>query len=209
MRTLTKLDQPLGLSDGKSAKKGVAGHAHAHESAVKHVTGTADYTDDLMEPVGTLHGYLGLSPVAHGRITAMDLDAVKKAPGVHAVLTAEDIPGHNDISPTGLHDEPVFATPEVQFVGQPIFAVIAETRDQARRACKLAQIEYDALPFATDVLAARDAGMGYVTAPLKLARGDMAAMAAAPRGDGRRACPRPPPARARSATSASGRRRSR
>ncbi|CAM3165352.1 xanthine dehydrogenase, molybdenum binding subunit apoprotein [Paracoccus aminovorans] len=161
--------------------KGAAHTSIIHDSAVKHVTGTADYTDDLMEPVGTLHGYLGLSPVAHGRITAMDLDAVKKAPGVHAVLTAEDIPGHNDISPTGLHDEPVFAFPEVQFVGQPIFAVIAETRDQARRACQLAKVEYEELPFALDAIAARDAGMGYVTKPLKLARGDMAELDRAPR----------------------------
>ncbi|KRW94633.1 xanthine dehydrogenase molybdopterin binding subunit [Paracoccus sp. MKU1] len=162
----------------------VKGAAHTpiiHDSAIKHVTGTADYTDDLMEPVGTLHGYLGLSSVAHGRITAMDLDSVRKAPGVHAVLTAEDIPGHNDISPTGLHDEPVFAFPEVQFVGQPIFAVVAETRDQARRACQLARVEYQELPFALDAIAARDAGMGYVTKPLKLKRGDMAGMERAPR----------------------------
>ncbi|WP_199259747.1 xanthine dehydrogenase molybdopterin binding subunit [Paracoccus binzhouensis] len=162
----------------------VKGAAHTpiiHDSAIKHVTGAADYTDDLLEPVGTLHGYLGLSSVAHGRITAMDLDAVRKAPGVHAVLTAEDIPGHNDISPTGLHDEPVFAFPEVQFVGQPIFAVVAETRDQARRACQLARVEYEELPFAIDAISARDAGMGYVTKPLKLKRGDMAGMERAPR----------------------------
>ncbi|MFC3568750.1 xanthine dehydrogenase molybdopterin binding subunit [Paracoccus simplex] len=162
----------------------VKGAAHTpiiHDSAIKHVTGSADYTDDLMEPVGTLHGYLGLSSVAHGRITAMDLDAVRKAPGVHAVLTADDIPGENDISPTGLHDEPVFAFPEVQFVGQPIFAVVAETRDQARRACQLARVEYEELPFAIDAIAARDAGMGYVTKPLKLRRGDMAEMDRAPR----------------------------
>ncbi|HRM73491.1 MAG TPA: xanthine dehydrogenase molybdopterin binding subunit, partial [Paracoccus sp. (in: a-proteobacteria)] len=76
-------------------------------SAEKHVTGRADYIDDLTEPTGTLHAYLALSEVAHGRITAMDLAAVRAAPGVHLVLTADDIPGENDISPTGLHDEPV------------------------------------------------------------------------------------------------------
>ncbi|MTH36346.1 xanthine dehydrogenase molybdopterin binding subunit [Paracoccus limosus] len=161
--------------------KGAAHTSIIHDSAVKHVTGQADYTDDLMMPEGTLHGYLGLSSVAHGRITTMDLDAVRKAPGVHLVLTAEDIPGVNDISPNGLHDDPVFATPEVQFLGQPIFAVIAETRDQARRACQLARVEYDELPFSLDAIAARDAGMGYVTKPLKLARGDMAEMESAPK----------------------------
>ena len=161
--------------------KGAAHTSIIHDSAEKHVTGRADYTDDLPEPVGTLHGYLGLSSVAHGVIVSMDLDAVRKAPGVHLVLTAEDIPGHNDISPTGLHDEPVFATPEVQFLGQPIFAVIAETRDQARRACQMAKVEYRELPFALDAIAARDAGLGYVTKPLKLARGDMAELDRTPR----------------------------
>lgn len=161
--------------------KGAAHTSIIHDSAVKHVTGRADYTDDLLEPVGTLHGYLGLSSVAHGRITAMDLDAVRAAPGVVCVLTAEDIPGMNDISPNGHHDDPVFATPEVHFLGQPIFAVIAETRDQARRACTLARVEYDELPFALDAIAARDAGLGYVTKPLKLARGDMAELDRAPR----------------------------
>ncbi|WP_062560536.1 xanthine dehydrogenase molybdopterin binding subunit [Paracoccus aminovorans] len=161
--------------------KGAAHTSIIHDSAIKHVTGQADYTDDLMMPEGTLHGYLGLSTVAHGRILSMDLDAVRKAPGVHLVLTAEDIPGVNDISPNGLHDDPVFATPEVQFLGQPIFAVIAETRDLARRACKLARVEYEELPFSLDAIAARDAGLGYVTKPLKLARGDMAEMGTAPR----------------------------
>ncbi|WP_134682392.1 xanthine dehydrogenase molybdopterin binding subunit [Paracoccus ravus] len=162
----------------------VRGAAHSsiiHDSAEKHVTGRADYTDDIAEPIGTLHAYLGLSTVAHGTITAMDLSAVREAPGVHLVLTADDIPGVNDISPNGLHDDPVFAFPEVQFLGQPIFAVIAETRDQARRACQLARVSYEELPFALDVISARDAGMGYVTKPLKLTRGDMAEMERAPR----------------------------
>jgi len=162
----------------------VKGAAHTpiiHDSAVKHVTGQADYTDDLLEPVGTLHAYLGLSTVAHGRIVSMDLDAVRKAPGVHLGLTAADIPGHNDISPTGLHDEPLLAEDEVQFHGQPIFAVVAGTRDQARRACQLARVEYEELPFAIDAISARDAGLGYVTKPLKLKRGDMAEMERAPR----------------------------
>ena len=161
--------------------KGAAHSPITHDSAEKHVTGRADYTDDLTEPTGTLHAYLGLSTVAHGQITAMDFDAVRAAPGVHLVLGADDIPGVNDISPNGLHDDPVLAFPTVQFHGQPIFVVIAETRDLARRACKLARVEYQELPFALDAIAARDAGMGYVTKPMRLARGDMARMAQAPR----------------------------
>ncbi len=161
---------------------GLAHESVRHESAHLHVTGRADYTDDLPEPAGTLHAALGLSRCAHGRIAALDLDAVRAAPGVRAVLTAADIPGENDISPNGLHDDPILAETEVMFWGQPIFAVIADSRDQARRAAALAKIDYEPLPHALDPIAARDAGMGYVTEPLTLKRGDaLAGLANAPR----------------------------
>ena len=147
----------------------------AHESAEKHVTGRATYTDDIAEPAGTLHAYLGLSDIAHAEIANLDLDAVLSASGVVGVLTAKDIPGCNDISPTGLNDEPVLAETKVDFWGQPVFAVIAETRDQARRAAKQAKITWHALPHASDIEAAQKAGYPNVTAPLKLERGEIEA----------------------------------
>ena len=157
-----------------------------HESATKHVTGKADYTDDLVLPQGALHAYLGLSTVAHGRIRSMDLDAVRAAPGVIDVLTAADIPGHNDVSPVQKNDDPIFAESEVMFHGQPIFAVVAETRDQARRAAVLAKVDYEDLPLVLDPLSARDAG-SLVQPGMTLRRGEPeAALAAAPRRiDGR------------------------
>ena len=121
----------------------IVGGAHTsqrHDSAHKHVAGTAIYIDDIVEPAGTLHAGLGLSSVAHGILKSVDLSAVRAAPGVVAVLTYEDVPGVNDISPSGMDDDPVFAEGNVQFHGQPIFCVIAETRDQARRAARLAKI---------------------------------------------------------------------
>ena len=152
-----------------------------HDSAHKHVTGAAEYTDDIAEPVGTLHAYLGLSDRAHAEIVSMDLDAVRAAPGVVGVLMAADVPA-NDVSPVGKHDDPVFAETKVEFHGQPMFAVIAETRDAARWAATLAKVEYRDLPFVTDVAAAIDAGYPFVTEPLKLERGEVEpAMAAAPR----------------------------
>ncbi len=152
-----------------------------HDSAHKHVTGEAIYIDDMPEVAGMLHGCLGLSTVAHGTITAMDLSAVAAAPGVVAVLTAADIPGENDISPTGLHDEPVLAENKVHFFGQPIFCVIAETREAARRACKLAKVDYDSLPGVYDVAGLDPASDRFVTSPLKLERGDVElALASAP-----------------------------
>jgi xanthine dehydrogenase large subunit len=144
-----------------------------HDSGIKHVSGRAEYTDDIGEPSGTLHAYLGVSTETHAKLGAMDLSAVEAAPGVIGVLTADDIPGHNDISPTGLHDEPVFPTERVEYHGQPIFAVVAETRDQARRAAELAAVDYEVLPHITDASAAMDADYPHVTAPLKLERGDV------------------------------------
>ena len=150
-----------------------------HDSAHKHVTGQAVYIDDMPEPAGTLHGCLGLSTVPHGRIVAMDLSGVAAAPGVVAVLTGHDVPGENDISPTGRHDEPVLATDKVQFHGQPIFCVIATTREAARRACRLAKVEYEALPFVTDIGALDALADKHVTPGLTLKRGDAAAAIAA------------------------------
>ncbi|MEO9298200.1 xanthine dehydrogenase molybdopterin binding subunit [Devosia alba] len=153
-----------------------------HDSGPKHVTGTAEYIDDMIEPAGTMHAYLGLSTNAHAEIINIDFSATKAAPGVIGVLTGDDIPGENDVSPSHKHDEPIFASGKVQFWGQPLFAVIAETRDQARRAAHLVKVTYKDLPVSLDVRAAQAAGGALVTEPLKLERGDVAAgMAAAPR----------------------------
>ena len=161
---------------------GAVGSDSRHDSAHKHVTGTAIYIDDMPEPAGTLHGCLGLSTVTHGTVRSMDLSAVRGAPGVVAVLTADDVPGENDISPTARHDEPILTTGLVQFYGQPLFCVIAETREEARRACRLAKPEYDELPFVIDVAELDAADARLVAPPLTLKRGDAAeAIAAAPR----------------------------
>lgn len=167
------------MKDG--TPKGAAGQAIAHDSAHLHVAGTAAYADDIPLSQGTLHAYLGLSDCTHGRIVAMDFAAVRAAPGVVDVLTAADVPGVNDVSPTGKGDDPILADGEVHFRGQPVFAVVARTRDQARRAARLARITYEELPHALAPLDARAAGMGYVTEPMTLRRGDLGpAMAGAP-----------------------------
>ncbi|WP_282602153.1 xanthine dehydrogenase molybdopterin binding subunit [Paracoccus sp. PARArs4] len=161
--------------------RGLAHQDAIHDSAAKHVTGRAEYTDDLNEPSGLAHAYLGLSECAHGRILSADYSDVLAHPDVLGVLTAADLPGVNDVSPNGKDDDPILADGTVHFLGQPVFAVIARTRDAARRAARLAKVEYEALPHALDPIAARDAGMGYVTDPLTLKRGDAAAaMADAP-----------------------------
>ncbi|KFL32019.1 aldehyde oxidase [Devosia riboflavina] len=152
-----------------------------HDSGPKHVTGTAEYIDDMAEPVGTMHAYLGLSTKPHAEIVGMDFSEVLKAPGVIGVLTNDDVPGELDISSAHVHDEPLFAQGVTHFWGQPLFAVVAETRDEARRATHLAKVEYKDLSYFTDVRSAQAAGGKLVTPPLKLERGDVkAGLAGAP-----------------------------
>ena len=152
-----------------------------HDSAHKHVTGTAVYIDDIPEPEGTLHIGLGFSSVAHGSFKSIDLSAVRAAPGVIDVLTYKDVPGENDVSPSGMHDDPIFAVDKVEFHGQPIFAVIAKTRDQARRAARLAKIDYEEAAGIYSIDGLDGLKDRLVTTPLTLKRGDArAAIDAAP-----------------------------
>jgi len=146
------------------------GRARKHESAELHVRGGATYTDDIAELAGTLHAALGLSGRAHARITAIDLTPVAASAGVVAVLTVADIPGLNDCGPI-IHDDPILADGLVQYVGQPIFIVVADSHDNARRAARLASITYDDLPAILTPQAAR-AAQSYVLPPMRLTRGD-------------------------------------
>jgi xanthine dehydrogenase large subunit len=170
------------MDSGTAPNPGTLHEPTRHDSGPKHVAGSAEYIDDIIEPTGTLHAYLALSKRAHAEIVSIDLDAVRAAPGVVGVLTSKDVPGENDVSPSHKHDEPVFADGLVQFWGQPMFAVIGETREAARRAAHHAKVEYRDLPFIPDVRAAQAAGGKLVTEPLKLERGDVAGgMAGAPK----------------------------
>lgn len=171
------------VPDTKAAKiAGGVATDQRHNSAHKHVAGTAVYIDDMPEPAGTLHAGLGLSAVTLGLLKSVDLSAVRAAAGVVDVLTYADVPGENDISPSGMHDDPVLAEGKVQFHGQPIFCVIAETREQARRAARLARIEYEELAPIVHIWGLDAVNGKLVTTPLTLRRGDAAAaIDAAPR----------------------------
>jgi len=88
-----------------------------HDSAHKHVSGEADYIDDIVLPEGALHMAAGLSDRAHADIVSLDLSAVEKTPGVVMVMTHKDIPGHNDIGPNHRDDEPLLAEKRIEFHG--------------------------------------------------------------------------------------------
>ncbi|GLS42750.1 xanthine dehydrogenase molybdopterin binding subunit [Methylobacterium brachythecii] len=156
------------------------GISRPHESAHLHVSGRAYYTDDIPESEGTLHVALGLSPIPHGRLKSIDIEALRAIPGVVAVLTAADIPGVNDCGPV-VHDDPIFAKDTVQYVGQPVFAVVATNRLIARRAAAKASKVLDIEPLEA-VLDPREAvsRQSFILPPMHLTRGNPAeAMATA------------------------------
>ena len=112
-----------------------------HDSAYKHVSGYAEYTDDINEPKNTIYGAIGLSKKAHAIIKNIDLTEVKKSEGVITVVTQIDIPGRNDVGPV-FDGDPVFPKKKVEFFGQPLFAVAATTTELARKAVLKAKITY-------------------------------------------------------------------
>jgi xanthine dehydrogenase large subunit len=148
--------------------------ALAHDSAALHVTGEARYVDDLPEPPGTLYAAIGVSGEAHARVRSMDLEPARRAAGVVAVITAGDIPGKNNIGPV-IADEPVFASGTVEFRGQPLFAVAATSVEAARRAVRLAHIEYEPLEPVVTIEQALAKNL-QVLPPLQVRRGDPGAL---------------------------------
>ena len=151
-----------------------------HDSAQLHVTGQARYVDDIPVPAGTLHLAFGLSTVARGAITALDLGPVRAAPDVVAVLCATDLPHANDVSPAA-HDEPLLATGRVHYVGQPIFLVVARSHRAAQRAARLAQISYAPETPLLSIEEAMAANSYFEGGPITWAMGDVdTALAQAP-----------------------------
>ena len=153
-----------------NAREIAPGKSDPHESAELHVLGEATYIDDIPELAGTRYVALGLSQRAHARISSIDYEAVKSSPGVVAVITADDIPAVNDCGPI-IHDDPILADGLVQYVGQPVFAVVATSVIEARKAAGKAVIEYQDLPATLDVREAKRQE-SWVLPPARLRRGD-------------------------------------
>ncbi len=146
------------------------GRSMPHDSAHLHVSGRAAYTDDLPEPRDMLHLAVGMSRKAHANIRSIDLSPVEQAAGVVATCVASDIVGDNNYGGF-LPDDPIFSPGLVQYVGQPVFAVAAETAEQARAAAHLAEVGYDELEAIIDPLTAV-AKESFVLPSETLQRGD-------------------------------------
>jgi xanthine dehydrogenase large subunit len=159
--------------------RGGVNQALMHDSGLKHATGTALYTDDIPEPPGTLKVYIAQSKRAHAVIARLVVDDVRDTPGVVTVMTARDIPGNNDVSPTK-GDDPMFADRVVEYYGQAIFAVAAETIEVAHAAAQKALVDYEERPAILTIDEAMASG-SYLEPPAVMAAGDAAAaIAAAP-----------------------------
>src|SRR5215210_2256474 len=114
-----------------------------------HTRGESVYLDDIPLLQGTLFGAAFGSPVAHGIIKSLDINAASEMPGVIKVFTCKDITGENQIGGI-VPDEVLLAEHEVDFCGMPIAFVVAETEDVARAAIKKIKVEIDPLPVITD-----------------------------------------------------------
>jgi xanthine dehydrogenase large subunit len=159
---------------------GAVSTALTHDSARRHVSGQALYTDDLPEPPGLLHAYILMSPRAHARIVSIDAIAAAAAPGVAAIITAADIPGMNDVGPI-YSGEPVLAAGVVEYIGMPVLAIAATSIKAARTAAALVRVDYEDLPAILSIDAAL-AAKTFVCPPHEMKRGDAArGLARAPR----------------------------
>jgi xanthine dehydrogenase large subunit len=140
-----------------------------HDSAALHVSGLAQYCDDLGLPADTLHAAFGVSPYAHARIKSLDLSAVESFPGVVALALPADIPGENNYG-GAVHDDPIFAQGLVEYAGQPLFAVAATSLRAARQAASRLKLQAEQLPALIDIRAAL-AAQSYVLPSQHMQRG--------------------------------------
>ncbi|HEX6663130.1 MAG TPA: molybdopterin cofactor-binding domain-containing protein [Gaiellaceae bacterium] len=112
------------------------------------VTGEFAYSSDL-SAAGMLWGHTLRSPHAHARILEIDIAGALSMPGVHAVLTHEDVPG-TKLYGLEFADQPVLAVDRVRYFGEPVALVAAEHPEQARRAAERIRVEYEPLPPVVD-----------------------------------------------------------
>ena len=120
------------------------------DTAPGHVSGKSIFIDDLPPVHGeVLVGFVG-SPVAHGRIKSIDFGDAAKLPGVVAILTHKNVPGHNKFGPV-IHDEFLLAEDKTHFIGHPVVLIAAENLEAIEAAKKAIQLDIETLPAIFDV----------------------------------------------------------
>jgi len=148
MRTDEPIADPVPLI--VSGNTNVIGKMVTRPDSEGKVTGEAIFTDDLQFP-GMLHGRVRRSGVPSAILKRLDISAAKALPGVHAVLTAEDVPGERNHGVVK-KDWPVLVgiDEQVRTVGDAVAIVAADTREIASAAIELIEMEFEELPIVTD-----------------------------------------------------------
>ncbi|MEJ7708098.1 MAG: xanthine dehydrogenase family protein molybdopterin-binding subunit [Nocardioidaceae bacterium] len=129
------------------------------------ITGRTRWTDNLTLP-GMLHLAMARSPVAHGTITSLDVEAAKASPGVIAVITGKDIAEEQGSLPCAwpitadqkAPPHPSIAVDTVNFAGEIVACIVARSAAAARDAVELVDVEYDDLPIVLDLATAAEGG---------------------------------------------------
>jgi CO/xanthine dehydrogenase Mo-binding subunit len=130
-------------ASAQKLRLGRVGESAPRADAVPKVTGEFAYSSDAYA-AGMLWGRTVRSPHAHARILSIDVSEALAMPGVHAVLTHEDVPGEKRYG-LEFQDQPVLAFDRVRYFGEPVVVVAAEHPEQARRAADKVRIEYEPL----------------------------------------------------------------
>jgi CO/xanthine dehydrogenase Mo-binding subunit len=136
---------------------GQVGRSPPRLEARDKVTGRAEYAH-LMQLPGMLHAKIHRSTVAHGRIRSIDTSAAKALPGVHRVITAEDVMKvipHPYYGPA-FHDQPILAVDKVHYIGEPVAVVLARDPHVAEEAASLIVADYEELPAVFDEVEAAE-----------------------------------------------------
>jgi CO/xanthine dehydrogenase Mo-binding subunit len=142
---------PISAKAGGAKVGSQIGRSLPRVEARDKVTGRAEYTHTMRLP-GMLHAKIFRSTVAHGRIKSIDTSAAKRVPGVHRIITAEDI---RTVIPApyygpAFHDQPILAIDKVHFVGEPVAVALAADPHVAEEAAQLIVAEYEDLPAVFD-----------------------------------------------------------
>jgi xanthine dehydrogenase molybdopterin binding subunit/xanthine dehydrogenase small subunit len=164
------VDGDLSFSRGHDLPEVDASRALPHESARGHVSGSALYVDDLAQRRPMLEAWPVLSTHARARIVRVDTSRARTAAGVIAILTAEDIPGHNNVG-TARRDEPLLAADEVLYHGQLIALVVGRSIKECRAAAALVEVDYEPLSPILGIPQAI-AAESWLTEPHRLTRGN-------------------------------------
>src|SRR5512137_794370 len=131
------------MTNGTEKNNSPIGQSTRRIDAHDKVTGTALYADDIQFGNALLHARIKRSPYPHALIKKINVDKARLLPGVKAVVTGDDFPGHIGLY---LQDRFIFCRDRVRYVGDPIVGVAAVSPEITEKALDLVDVEYEVLP---------------------------------------------------------------